>query len=92
MMPELNRRTSAFFLLDSIFSRVLVLTPSPDKPEELIVNRYWLLVSDRIRLSMHVCGYEARIGIRKLITVKEDRDRIKIDILWYRSHLPSRLP
>jgi len=39
---------------------------------------------------MHVCGYEARIGIRKLVTAKNDRDRITIDDLWY--HYPPANP
>jgi len=40
---------------------------------------------------MHVCGYEARIGIRKLVTVKNDRVRITIDDLWYRFTLSIKI-
>ena len=47
----------------------------PDKPGELVDIRYWSLARDFSRLSCDGCGCEARVGIRKTVTVMKDRNR-----------------
>jgi hypothetical protein len=51
----------------------------PDKPEELLDVRCWSLARDFFWLSGDGCGCEARVGIRKTVTVRKDRNRTALN-------------
>jgi hypothetical protein len=50
-----------------------------DKPEKLVDIRYWSLTRYFFRLSGDGWGCEARVGVRKTVTVMKDRNRTAIN-------------
>jgi hypothetical protein len=74
---------------NGLIARPVVLNPNPDKPEELVDIRYWSLVRDFFGLSGDGCGCEARVGIRKTVTVIKDRNRIALSEIRLRRTQPK---
>jgi hypothetical protein len=72
-----------------LFARSVALNPNPDNPEELVDTRYWTLARDFVRFSGEGCGCEARVGIRKTVTVMKDRNPIALNVIRLRRRQPK---
>jgi hypothetical protein len=68
---------------------IVIVVPKPDKPEELFDIRFWSLARGFFRLSGDGCGCEARVGIRKTVAVKKDRNRTALNEIRLRRTQPN---